>query len=247
MEINRVIETGNKLELQKIRHVEFSEEKKYVSRFLYQKNANEAVIEMPSYQGVLVPLEIDDEYTVCFFTNKGLYRCEVIISDRFYEDKLPVAAVKFRSEFEKLQRRQYYRMECLLDLNYRVVTKEETEQILWEKKYPNATKMRSEEDNTRNNRFHSGVALDISGGGIRFNSEVPAESGKIIAIQVAILAPQSRSLKTLFAKILTCTPVSNRNGLFEHRAEFVLITNDERESIIRYIFMEERNRRKSNN
>ena len=51
-------------------------------------------------------------------------------------------------------------------------------------------------------------------------------------------------LQLLFAKVLTVLPVPNRSGLYEHRVEFVSISNVERESIIRYIFLEERKRRK---
>lgn len=243
MAIHQMIELGNKLELQKVRHVEFSEEVKYVSKFLYQKSADEAVIEMPSYKGSMVVLEPEDQYQVCFFTNKGLYRCIVEVADRFYEDNLPVAVVRFQSDFEKLQRRQYYRMECVLDLTFRPVTQKEAEDILWMKKGHKSLSS-SPEEKIENTRSYAGVALDISGGGIRFNSEFAAQPGDTVLLSVAFATPDAHKLRLLFAKILTVSPVANRKGLYEHRAEFAYISNDERESIIRYVFMEERNRRK---
>ncbi len=245
MEIHHLIETGNRLEMQKIRHVEGSEEPLYVSKFLYKKNDREAVIEMPVSQGILVPLKIGEHYIVTFFTGKGLYRCQAEVVDRFHEDSLPVAVVKFRSAFEKLQRRQYYRMECLLPLYFRVVTKEETLQILRDKQ--EGTLMdRTEEDDTIGTRNYDGMALDISGGGVRFNSTFLAGAGKVILLQIPFDSPDAKELQNLFAKVLTATPVPNRSGLYEHRVEFVLISNEERERIIRYIFLEERRRRKKN-
>ena len=93
-------------------------------------------------------------------------------------------------------------------------------------------------------RYYPGVTLDISGGGVRFNSLHEAQSGDIIAMHIAFLSPETQKLQTLFAKVLTVLPVQKRSGLFEHRVEFISSTNTERESIIRYIFLEERKRRK---
>lgn len=243
--MSHLIETGTKLDLKKIRHVDFSEDISYVSRFLYQKSADEAVIEMPVKGGSLVALEPGDLFQVCFYTNKGLYQCQCQVVSRHYEDSLPVAVIKFRSEFEKLQRRQYYRMECLLQMEFKTLTEEEYDDLLFLKSVPkNQLAEETGKESTGPERFYSGVSLDISGGGLRFNSGHPAESGDIIAIRIAFLSEETKSLQMLFAKVLTVTPVQNRSGMFEHRVEFVSISNTERECIIRYIFLEERKRRK---
>lgn len=246
--MGHLIETGTKLELKKIRHVETMEEISYVSRFLYQKSADEAVIEMPVKSGVLVPLEPNELFQVCFYTSKGLYQCQSQIVSRHYEDSLPVAVIRLRSEFEKLQRRQYYRMECLLQMEFCPVTEEEYDELLTQKcdAWNVPAKKELSEETTENNRlrFYSGVTLDISGGGIRFNSSHEALPGDIIALRIAFVEEEVRKLQMLFAKVLTVIPVQNRSGLFEHRVEFVSISNMERECIIRYIFLEERKRRK---
>lgn len=246
--MGHLIETGTKLELKKIRHVDTMEEVCYVSRFLYQQSTDEAVIEMPVKGGSLVALEPEELFQVCFYTTKGLYQCQAQVTSRRYEDSIPVAIIKFRSEFEKLQRRQYYRMECLLQMEFRPITEEEYDEMLYQKTI--SGNELAEKDTAENGeegtqtRFFNGVALDISGGGVRFNAAQPAESGDIIAIRIAFLSEEARKLRLLFAKVLTVAPVQNRSGMFEHRVEFVSISNMERESIIRYIFLEERKRRK---
>lgn len=243
--MSHLIETGTKLELKKIRHVDSTEEISYISRFLYQKSADEAVIEMPTKGGVLVPLTPEDMFHVCFYTNKGLYQCQSQVVSRYYEDKLPVAVIRLRSEFEKLQRRQYYRMESLLQMEFRTVSKRELERFLEQKGAAgNEPVRKSEETAEAVPRFYTGVTLDISGGGVRFNSEHAAQDGDVIALRIAFLSEDAQKLQLLFAKVLTVSPVQNRSGLFEHRVEFVSISNAERESIIRYIFLEERKRRK---
>lgn len=246
--MGHLIETGTKLELKKIRHVQTMEEISYVSRFLYQKSADEAVIEMPVRGGLLVPLAPNDVYQVCFYTSKGLYQCQAQVISRHYEDSLPVAVIKLKSEFEKLQRRQYYRMECLLQMEFCSVTEEEFDDLLAQKSesFSEPAKKEPTEEETSGNRlrFRSGVALDISGGGVRFNSSQESKPGDVIAMRIAFQEEEVRKIQMLFAKVLTVTPVQNRSGLFEHRVEYVSISNAERESIIRYIFLEERKRRK---
>ncbi len=243
--MSHLIETGTKLELKKIRHVDSAEEISYISRFLYQKSADEAVIEMPTKGGVLVPLTPEELFQVCFYTNKGLYQCQSQVVSRYYEDKLPVAVIRLRSEFEKLQRRQYYRMESLLHMEFRTVSKQELERLLVQKNaVGNGPARKSEEAAEAVSRFYTGVTLDISGGGVRFNSEYAAQDGDVIALRIAFLSEDAQKLQLLFAKVLTVSPVQNRSGWYEHRVEFVCISNAERESIIRYIFLEERKRRK---
>lgn len=246
--MSHLIETGTKLELKKIRHAETMPEVNYVSRFLYQKSVDEAVIEMPVKSGVLVPLEPGETFQVCFFTNKGLYQCQSQVTDRYYEDSLPVAVLKLRSEFEKLQRRQYYRMECVLQLEFGTITEDDLRVMVMQKGELGDRIAKKDGadvgEQSVKARYYPGTILDLSGGGIRFNSEHAAESGDIVAIHVAFAEPALQSLHTLFAKVLTVLPVPNRSGIFDHRVEFVSITNAERERIIRYIFLEERKRRK---
>ncbi len=246
--MSHLIETGTKLELKKIRHVDTMGDTSYVSRFLYQKSGDEAVIEMPVKGGSLVALEPEELFQVCFYTSKGLYQCQCQVVSRHYEDSLPVAVIKFRSEFEKLQRRQYYRMECLLQMEFKTLTEEEYDELLFLKTIPKQEReeMKSEAEDGKGEaeRFYSGVSLDISGGGVRFNSGHAANAGDIIAMRIAFVSEEARKLQLLFAKVLTVTPVQNRSGMFEHRVEFVSISNMERECIIRYIFLEERKRRK---
>lgn len=243
-----LMETGTKLELKKIIHTEAAPEISYVSRFLYQKSSDEAVIEMPVKSGVLVALEPGETYQLCFYTNKGLYQCQAQVVSRHREDSLPVAVLKLRSEFEKLQRRQYYRMECLLPLEFRVITEDELDEMLFQKGEAsrNIAKKEGETVGTESIplRYYTGMTLDISGGGVRFNAEHAAQSGDILAMRIAFLSQDAQKLQLLFAKVLTVIPVQNRSGMFEHRVEFTSISNVERECIIRYIFLEDRKRRK---
>lgn len=240
-----LMEAGTKLELHRIRHVEKAENIVYISRFLYQKSEDEAVIAMPMKAGSVVALEPGEYFQVCFYTNKGIYRCQAQTTERFYEDGLPVAVIRFRSEFEKLQRRQYYRMECLIGLGFAEINNNQLDDLLWEKS-ETLPELSDEEEQTPANRlqYTEGVALDISGGGVRFNAGRSTETDAIIAMKILFPTDDIRIKQPLFAEVISCRQVPNHIGVFEHRVQFVHMTNMERESIIRYIFLEERKRRK---
>lgn len=254
MERKQLIETGNRLELRRIRRTGVEEEVAYVSRFLYQQSEDEAVIEMPAKEGHLAVLEPGEAFQVCFYTHKGLYRCQVQVTSRHYEDKLPVVVIKFRSEFERLQRRQHYRMECFLDMEFGGLEEEELDQLLWEKNNaPGQAEQKEEQKEEQDGeaakeegeslKFHTGMTLDISGGGVRFNADYQAADGSVIAMKIAFPPQEIPLPQLLFAKVLTVLPVPNHTGKYEHRVQFIYITNAERERIIRYIFLEERKRR----
>lgn len=245
--MNHLMETGTKLELKKVRHVETAQDTVYVSRYLSTRSSDEALIEMPTRKGVTVALEPGELFLVCFYTAKGLYQCQAQVTERFYEDGLPVAVIKMQSEFEKMQRRQYYRMECLINLAFREVDDRELDDLLWEKTNPKVKEENADriaEEGKERKRLYDGIALDISGGGIRFNSEYRVEQGKTIVMKIAFLSKEAAGLHMLFGRVLTSTYLQNRGGMYEHRVQFEHISNDERETIIRYIFIEERKRRK---
>lgn len=240
MRANSMIKTGDRLSLKRVNRIGRIEDTSYISRFLYQTSEGEVVIEMPIAGGVLVALEPGEAFFLSFYTTKGIYQCQSQVVERKYEEKIPVAVLNLQSDFEKLQRRQFYRMECILNLDYRVINSVELRKLLIEKSEGETLQQTNTESKEG---IAIGVVLDISGGGVRFNSEVPAKEGDVIALQIAFHTQETAKIKTLFAKVLVVVPVQKKTGLFEHRVEFINIANDEREAIIRFIFLEERKRR----
>ena len=58
-------------------------DKKYGSQLLDFDGDRTAKIAMPISEGKVIPLEIDDDYHLCFFTNSGLYQCTARIKKRY--------------------------------------------------------------------------------------------------------------------------------------------------------------------
>lgn len=100
-------------------------DKKYGSQLLDFDGDRTAKIAMPISEGKVIPLEIDDDYHLCFFTNSGLYQCTARIKKRYTENRMYVMDVIFLTPLKKFQRRKFYRLDCLFPIRYRIVPKEQ--------------------------------------------------------------------------------------------------------------------------
>lgn len=249
---NEVIQIGNKIEMRAILKRTLTEASAdsivYVSQFLQWEDANVAVIAIPTYKGQLVPLRVDDIYELQFVTRNGLYRCRGKVIKRSKDSgNIPTAEVKFISAMEKFQRRQYYRMNCIMAMNYSVLTdvqkelyKEKKRCLSLEQKLTIEKKLESQEM-----VFQKATVLDISGGGMRFNSAIQQNPGDVCLLQPALPELVRKKIPFLFGRIISSRRIPNKEPVtFDNRVEFVEISSAEQEQIITYIFKEERDKRK---
>ena len=249
---NEVIQVGNKIEMSLIaKNVSVTKVKVpevYVSQFLQWSENKQAIIAVPTYKGHLVPLRPDEVYDLQFFTRSGLYRCRGrVIRLAKTSNNLAVVEVRFISPLEKFQRRQYYRMNCIVAMSFAVLN--ETQRELYrEKKRCLSQEQKQLIDKKIENQnmiFQKGTMLDISGGGIRFNSDVQQEPGDILILQPALPETVRKKIPFLFGQIITSRRIPNKEpAVYDNRVEFVEISSSEQEHIITYIFKEERDRRK---
>ena len=247
---NEVIQIGNRIEMRPVSNQTQVKEdtETYVSQFLQWADTNVAVIVVPTYKGHLVPLRIDAVYELEFITRNGLYRCKGKITRRAKtSNNIAVAEVKFISALEKFQRRQYYRMNCIMTMTYAALS-EEQHALYKEKKrcFSQEQKLVIEKKlEAQSLVFEKATVLDLSGGGIRFNSSVQQESGKILLLQMAFPEAIRKKIPFLFGKVISSRKIANKEPeTFDNRIEFIEITSAEQEQIITYIFKEERDKRK---
>jgi len=123
------ISVGNKIELVMLDDIIRNEKNKkvYVSKIFDILQGNKLQIAMPIYEGKIVPLSVSDKYSACFYTDKGLMQCNVIVTARYKEGHMFFLEVLILGQLEKVQRRQFYRYICKLGAKVRVVSDEEYE------------------------------------------------------------------------------------------------------------------------
>lgn len=234
--ISKVLGVGNKIELTRSAAAENIDDAKgrrmYISQIVDIIDDDKMKIGMPMEQGKVIPLPINTRLDACFYTSKGLYQGRLIVTDRYKEGQIFILVVELISSLKKYQRRQYFRLGCVIDIKYRKILEEEIDE------YAQNNNMIIEADD-----FREGTALDISGGGIRFVSEEYLEKDKEIFIVLEITYEDKSKTYGLLGKVIMSYEARSREGLFEHRVEFINMQGGVRESLIKYIFEEERRQR----
>lgn len=236
--ISKYVSIGDKLDLETIEGSLDPELNQNMGKKTYKSQIYDIVSEdqikvaMPMEQGKVILLPVDGEYNVCFYTQTGLYQCLGRIVDRYKSDNVFVLVVELTTDLRKYQRREYYRLNCVLDMKSREVTEGDVGMFSERVRFVDT-------DIT----FNNGIVVDISGGGARFISRVRYPQGTNILFVFSLYVSGSLNEYKLIGKVLLSERLENRDGEYEHRIQFVNIMNDDRESIIRYIFEEERKNR----
>lgn len=235
--ISKYIQVGNRIELESVKRSvnEYGEivRKTYRSELYEILSEDRVKIAMPMEQTKLVLLPVDGEYSMCFYTKSGLYQCLARVAERYKSNNLFVLVMELESDLQRYQRREYYRLNTILDMKSRMI--DEGTDI-------NSTEHVEFMDTDLT--FDNGTMVDISGGGARFISKVQYQQGALIRFVFSLFVNGSITEYRLIGRVLKSDEIENREGQFENRIQFVNIDNEDRESIIRYIFEEERKLRK---
>ncbi len=243
-----VINIGDKIEMT---HVKSSSWRKvseniYASMLLDYDGMRHAKISMPIYEGRVVPLEIGDEYDLCFFTSVGLYRCRAKVSDRSREGRMHVLDVEFLSLPKKYQRRQFYRLECMQEIRFRVISEEEKtlrdfirassfEDVTMQEAYERKLEEFKEE-------WKNVLMTDISGGGVRLQCRDNLAPGMFIEVIIPLTVKGERIIFRSIAKIVFVVEPEGNNSEIELRCEFENIGREQRELLVQYVFEEQKRR-----
>ncbi len=247
MPISELIKPGDKVDLQLVQQIESAEKTGttasiYKSQVLDKRSNGNYIISMPIENGRLILLPIGVRYELTFYCGGSMYRCVGQIVERYKKDNLYMLEVELKTQLERYQRREYYRYNCTLDVDFFVLneehkTMESTEVIMQDLLNTDFTENRCK-----------GVAVDLSGGGMKFRSEVQLKPRDQILIMLRLINARMDKQYQIVGEVIACTEVrTEKIRLYESRVQFSIKDNKIREEIIRYIFEEERrNRQKVN-
>lgn len=235
--ISKILSVGDRIELSRVAAVEQinatdGKDNVYISQILEIIDEEKLKIGMPIHQGKVIPLAMNARLDACFYTDRGLYQGRLVVTDRYKEDSIFVLVVEVTSSLQKFQRRQYFRLGCVIDMKYRKINDEEVEE------YAGNSEMIIVE-----NDFIDATAIDISGGGVRFISSEKMEENQEVFMSIEISYDKQKKLYGLLGKVISSYEAKSRIGLFEHRVEFTNMQGHVREALIKYIFEEERRQR----
>lgn len=235
--LSKYVVPGMKVEIQERERTKLTEEaekkKVYQTQVMDVLSEDRLEVLMPIEKSKLILLPVNAEYDLYFYTPSGVFQCTAAVIDRYKAEKHYILLMELTSNLRKFQRREYYRLSCVLDMNVRPLEQEEIEAMDREDKHlvPGLPLKRS-------------VIVDISGGGIRFVGDYAYEPDSLVYCKYNLVTGGKNKEYVLVAKVLVVKELEGKPGTYEHRAQYINIDTAEREEIIRFIFEEERKHRK---
>lgn len=226
------ISIGDKLDLEKI-ETRLSVDpdakpKVYVSQVLDEDDDGNCLAAMPIQEGKIIPLGVGQEFFATFYTRNGLFRCKVIITGRYKKGSLFLMKIEQKTVLQKVQRREYYRLECNRPIEYRVLGEDEKNMLDDKETLQDISELMPE--------WKKGIILDLSGGGIRFVSSFREVKDAYLQVRFPIGEGENVTMIYAYAIILRSEQNRNNTTLYEHRIMFRKLDKKIREKIIRFIF-----------
>lgn len=199
---------------------------------------NELEITMPTDEGRMVMFHTGIECQFYFYTSRGLYTCEAVITDRYRRDNFYLLSIKIKSTLKKFQRREFFRLECLVDFAYYKISNEVAELETTEDLF--------EEIANPDYIEHKKLARtrDLSGGGCRFTVTEPLEIGEKLLCVIRLTNDKVDHMFYLVSEVIACVQEEKVQDRWTARIKWIFKNIKDRDLIIRYVFEEDRKNRK---
>ena len=195
-------------------------------------------ITMPVDSGRVVLFQLGTQFDFIIYTqNKTILKSSAIVRQRYRKENMYFLAIELINNLEKIQRRQFFRLPCTIDMDFyevRYDDKAESELEFCKKIYKNHA------INSENMNTVKSVILDISGGGIRFSLSTPLEEGTYFMAQFSLALEECTQQFNIVCKVINCTQSLDYADRYFARSKFIFDRMTEREKIVSFVFEEER-------
>ena len=230
LEIEKIVRPGDRVDL--IPYVEGNVEdspKFYISKVYDFAEDGNIEIHMPMEGTKIVLLPVGSEFNVTFYAKKGMYGCRLKVEARYKDDSMFILSFAQITELTKLQRREFFRFDCVVGMNSGMLVKADVD------KYDETGRM-----NFLPEPEGKCVIIDISGGGMKFISAEHYEPGHYLRIKFILpVNDEPRKFDMIFL-IIAAKPAANNPKNTEYRGSFYNITAPDQDDIVKYIFEQER-------
>jgi c-di-GMP-binding flagellar brake protein YcgR len=210
----------------------------YISSVFGVTKNKEIIFHIPTRKGHIVTIPMDAPYIAVFNTRSGMFQLEGRIIKRGKLENFPVYVFQPETGLKKVQRRDYYRFDCLLPIMILPIPEEVA--IL-----PNMELVEDDLEKYGNTYGSpvSGNILDISGGGAKIHANKDVITDRYMYVSFKLRSDTvNETINTIARRVKS--EYKEKLAVYEHRIEFLFKESEDRETIIKYIFEEERRLRK---
>lgn len=189
-----------------------------VSQFeTYDERLNKMEIHVPFHEGRIYPVHPGTIMDVIFSKDNDTYSFKAEAFDREVQDGIAILKIKPVSPIGKIERRTFFRMNCALEVEYRIIEAFPIEE-------------------TGHETYTKTVTRDISGGGVCLVTDDKLSAGTLLEAFLKL----DRTIR--FVGVVARSLQTRDKGklLHETGVEFKIIENKDRERIISYVFETQR-------
>lgn len=208
------IKLGTKFELTVIDSYNNHSDKIYISQLEEILDSNTIIISTPIHEGNIVPISVDSHIRIVFFHTKGLFTFNGIVRSRGRRDNILILKVEAETKLKKIQRRNFFRFEWLMNVKFRVIEDENKRYAEGETPYIDT------------------YIRDISGGGVALITTEKQNIGTIIEIQLNL----DGDIMTVIGEVVRAEIYENDKNKYEIGIKFIDITQRDRDRIVKFIF-----------
>jgi c-di-GMP-binding flagellar brake protein YcgR len=225
---------GSKIELTHANRKknENSEGVTYVSQVQDSWRTEEGIVVralMPIREGHIVPLDVGTSYKMYFYMNDIIYEGTGKIIDRFREINIYYMDLLLEKDVVKVQRREYYRLPCDMDVEVMELGFEEVLSCKANHKLPNF----------EIERTTVGRLVDISGNGLKFKSVQRYERDAWVVVRIGIRLSDTDRLLVTAGKVIESFRDENTDDYFVTRIQFKEMDKKIKDLVVKFIFKEQ--------
>ena len=170
------------------------------------------LIAIPVTEGMYLTLNAEDVIDQIFYDKKGnVFKYNTKIIKRVSDNKIPFYETTFPYNIQKIQRRDYVRVNTAESIEYKLEEK-------------------SGKNEKDEKPYEKGILLDLSGGGMRFKANKEMSHGNIINANVKY---ENEKLEVK-GKVVRVEKTDDKKYIYG--IAFMGISNSAREKIIRLVF-----------
>jgi c-di-GMP-binding flagellar brake protein YcgR len=185
----------------------------------FDEKANLIEIHVPFLEGKIYSIHPGTLMNIIFSKDNDTYMFKAQAVSREMQGPIAIQIVRPVSAIERIERRSFFRMDCRLNINYRII------------KVP-------KDDDADN--FTEAVTRDISGGGVCIIADSMIDKGTMIEGYIQL----KRDIRFIGTVVRTVKVREEGRFVYDIGVEFKEIENWDREHIISYVFETQRERLK---
>ena len=212
------LQTGTRLELEMLNHLGDKVGHTYISQLLEPVRETGMVISAPIFESRLIFVSLNANLYIAFFDRKyGLMGFTAIVNAREYRGNIAILKISAQSEPEKIQRRKHYRLDSLLNCEFKVLD--------------------ASPDKPAAVSFMKGTVKNISGSGACIITEEKIPKNSLVDLFIYLGETKIRAL----CVVLRNEQIEVKKGIsYELGLHFADISAKDQNLIIKYIFEQQR-------